>query len=262
MKKYSKNQTIILKLGGSIITKKTSDDPHIKLATIRQLAKELRLFTKRFPKTKIILLHGAGSFGHPLVYQHKLLDKPLTGAQLLDFSETVCSMRNMANLIAKIFLSYKLPVLPIQTSATNLSDIRQLKQYLDAGFIPMLGGDMSLVKKNRAAVISADKLAVLFAKTFCNSIIIFATDVDGVFKKFPPESNAQPLSVLRRKNLKNILEKMSQQKNRYDVTGGMAGKLKTLLKLQKKEAIIFNGAKTGNLTKTLMQKQIGTRVIL
>ncbi|MFH1968591.1 MAG: isopentenyl phosphate kinase [bacterium] len=262
MKKYSKNQIIILKLGGSIITKKASTKAQIKLETVRQLAKELRLFTKRFPKTKIILLHGAGSFGHPLVYKHKLLEKPLTGPQLLGFSETVCSMRNMANLLTKIFLYYKLPILPIQTSATSIVDMRQLKQFLDAGFIPMLGGDMGLTKKNKAVVVSADKLAVLSARTFRNSKIIFATDVVGVFEKFPPGNNVQPLSVLRRKNLKIILVKINKQKNQYDVTGGMAGKLKTLLELQKKEIIIFNGAKPGNLTKALMQKQIGTRIIL
>lgn len=262
MKKYAKNQTIILKLGGSVITKKTGSKPQIKKAAVRQIAKELKLFTQRFPKAKIILLHGAGSFGHPLVYKHKLLEKPLAGPQFLGFSETVCSMRYMANFLTEIFVSNKLPVLPVQTSATNLSSIRQLKQYLDAGFIPLLGGDMGLLKKNRAIVVSADKLAVLFAKAFCNSKIIFATDVDGIFEKFPPEKNKLPFSLLYREKLKNILERMNQQKNRYDVTGAMAGKLKTLLEIKKKEVIIFNGAKPGNLTKALMQKPIGTRIIL
>jgi len=180
----------------------------------------------------------------------------------LGFSEIVCSMHNMANLLTKIFLSSKLPVLPIQTSAANLSNIQQIKQFLDAGFIPMLGGDMGFAKKNQAIVISADKLAVLLAKEFHTSRIIFATDVAGVFEKFPPAEKSKPFSVLFRKNLKNVLKKMNQQKNQYDVTGGMAGKLRTLLALKGKEVIIFNGTKPGNLTKALMQKPIGTRIIL
>jgi len=262
MKKYPKNHTVILKLGGSVITEKTSAKPQIKKAIVRQIAKELKLFTQRFPQAKIILLHGAGSFGHPLVYKHKLLERPLAGAQLLVFSKTVCSMRHMANLLTKIFLSNKLPVLPIQTSAINLSNIWRTKQILDAGFIPLLSGDMSLNKKNQSIVISADKLTVLLAKTFNSSKIIFATDVDGVFKKFPSPDNSQPSSVLRRKDLKNILSKTGWQKNRYDVTGGMVGKLQTLLELKKKEIIILNGSGPGNLTKALMQKPIGTRIIL
>ena len=54
---------------------------------------------------------------------------------------------------------------------------------------------------------------------------------------------------------------MNQQKNQYDVTGSMAGKLKALLEIKKKEVIIFNGSKPGNLTRALMQKPIGTRII-
>ena len=261
MKKRLKNPIIILKLGGSIITKKNSNRPQIKKAVVWQIAKELKSFVRRFPKTEIILLHGAGSFGHPLVYKYKLLQKPLAGEQLFGFSETICSMRNMANLLTNIFHSAKLPVLPIQTSAIDLFNIRQLKQFLDAGFIPLLGGDMGFAKKNRAIVISADRLAVLFAKAFRNSRVIFATDVDGVFEKYPPKNNEQPLSVLSREKLKDIIKKMNGRKNHYDVTGEMAGKLKALLEIKKKEVIIFNGSKPGNLTRALMQKPIGTRII-
>ena len=151
----AKNQITILKLGGSIITEKLNRQPRIRKAVVKQLAKELKLFIKRFPKTRIILLHGAGSFGHPLVYRYKLLERPLTGSRLLNFSETVRSMRQMANLLTGIFLSSGLPVLPLQASAVLneknsvmfLSNLNQLKQIIDIGFIPLLGGDMSLIKK-------------------------------------------------------------------------------------------------------------------
>lgn len=239
-----------------------SRNPRIKKAIVQQIAKELKLFILRFPQTKIILLHGAGSFGHPIVYKHKLLEKPLAGAQLLGFSETVCSMRQLANLLTKIFLSNKLPVLPIQTSSLNLPDMQQIKQILNAGFIPLLGGDMGLAKKNQAIVVSADKLAVLLANKFHASTIFFATDVNGVFEKFSDKKDEQPLSFLSREKLKNILKKIDHQKHRYDVTGGMAGKLTTLLKLKRGSVVIFNGSKRGNLTKALMQKPIGTRIIL
>lgn len=245
-----------------MITKKMSAKPQVKKAVVRQMAKELKLFTQRFPKIKIILLHGAGSFGHPLVYKYKLLEKPLAGPRLLGFSKTVCSMRHMGNLLTDIFRSVKLPVLPIQTTAIDSSNIRQLKQILNAGFIPMFSGDMGLTKKNQSVVVSADRLAVLLSEKFHTSKIIFATDIDGVFEKFPPKNNSQPLSLLSRKNLKNMLKKMKSQKNRYDVTGNMAGKLRTLLELKGEKITIFNGSKPGNLTKALMQKPIGTRIIL
>ncbi len=265
-----KNQIIILKFGGSVITEKSSGRPRIREAAVQQLAKELKLFIQRSPKTRIILLHGAGSFGHPLVYQHKLLERPLTGSRLLGFAEIVCSMRHMANLLTDNFRAAKLPVLPLQTSAVLneknnamvLFNLYHLKQILDAGFIPLLGGDMGLTQKKQAVVVSADRLAVLLAKAFPVSRIIFASDVDGVFDKFPPSGNTQPLPFLSRKNLRRLLKKMNEQKSQYDTTGGMTGKLRTMLSLRGKEVIIFNGLRPGNLTKALAGKPIGTRLML
>lgn len=269
MKKHNP-KTIIIKLGGSIITEKLSGRPRLRKAVIRQLTRELKLFIQRFPKVKIILLHGAGSFGHPLVYRHKLLEQPLTGSRLLGFAETVCSMRQMANLLTESFRDINLPVLPLQASAVlneknntmALFNIRHLKQILDTGFIPLLGGDMGLTKKNQAIVVSADKLAVLLAKTLPNSKIIFATDVNGVFAEFPVSDNVKPLPVLSRKEIKSMLKKMNELKIRYDVTGGMAGKLRIMLLLRNKEVIIFNGLRPGNLTKALAEESVGTRLVL
>ena len=266
----AKDQTIILKLGGSVITEKLSGRPRIRKTVVQQLVKELKLFIQHSPQTRVILLHGAGSFGHPLVYRHKLLGGPLTGARLLGFIETVCSMRHMANLLTDNFRAAKLPVLPLQTSAVLneknnamvLFNLRQLKQILDAGFIPLLGGDMGLTQKNQAVVVSADRLAVLLAKAFPVSRIIFATDVDGVFDKFPPPGNTHPLPFLSRKNLRRLLKKMNEQKSQYDTTGGMTGKLRTMLVLRGKKVIIFNGLRPGGLTKALAGKPIGTRLTL
>jgi len=262
MEKNSKNQTIILKIGGSIITKKFSSRPQIKEKKVRQLAKELKLFTRRFPKTKIILLHGAGSFGHPLVYKYKLLKQPLTGPRLLGFAKTICSTRQLANLLTEIFADAKLPVLPLQASAMSPLNLRYLKQMLETGFIPLLGGDIGLTKQNQSILVSADKLAVVLAKAFPNSRVIFATDVNGVFDKFPTSDNANPIPLLSRKGIKSMLKKMSEKNTRYDVTGGMAGKLKTILVLKNKEIVVFNGLKSGNLIKALTGGQIGTRLIL
>ena len=251
MKKQLKNQVVILKIGGSIITEKASGKPKIKKSVVTQIVKELKIFTKLFPDAKIILLHGAGSFGHPLVYEYKLTEKPLVGRQLLGFTKTVLAMRNLANQMTEIFISNQLPILPLQTSALNMQNIDHLKDFLDAGFIPMLGGDMGLTEVNKAVVISADRLAILFSKKFPNSKIIFATDVEGVFENFYAE-NKKLISNMSRKELEGIILKMEQQKSRYDVTGGMAGKLQELLNIKNKEVIIFNGMKAKNLTKALI----------
>jgi len=266
----TKNQPIILKLGGSIITQKHSGRPRIKKAIVWRLAKELKQFIQRSPKTKIVLLHGAGSFGHPLVFRHQLLKHPLVGKQLLGFTETVCSTRLLANQLTDIFRAAKLPVLPLQASAVlnekggamHLFNLHHVKQILAAGFIPLLGGDMSLTKENRAIVVSADRLAVLLSQLFPNPRVIFATNVNGIFEEFPPPDSRRPFPFLSRKNLKQLLKKITEQKNKYDATGGMVGKLRTLLSLRGREVIIFNGLPPGALFKALSGRPVGTRLKL
>ena len=55
----SENLTI-LKLGGSVITDKRAEDGVVKVNEIQRIAKEISGF-----KGKLIIVHGAGSFGHP-----------------------------------------------------------------------------------------------------------------------------------------------------------------------------------------------------
>lgn len=261
---------IILKIGGSIVTNKNTQKAQLNDPVVKRLSKELKLFIKHHPKTKIILLHGAGSFGHPLVYKFKLLNQSLTRSSLLKFDEVICSMRQLSNLLTINFLKEKIPVFPVQTSALfyeknnniKLANISYLKQIIDTGFIPMLGGDLGINQNNRTIVISADKLAVILAKAFSTSRIIFASDVDGIFKNFPPASNEKPLASINRKKIKEIVKNINGYKNQCDVTGEMAGKLKSVLALKKKEITIFNGLKPGELTKALNEKPTGTELIL
>lgn len=263
-------RVIIIKFGGSVITKKISNRPQIRGGVILRLTRELKQFIQRSSQTKIILLHGAGSFGHPLVYRYHLLKPPFTSQRLLGYVKTIQSTRRLTNLLAASLQAAKLPVWPLQTSAMvgfkretmvffNLSYI---KQILSCGFIPLLGGDLVLTHRNQPAIASADNLAVLLARAFPSSKIIFATDVNGVFYEFPPVGNTPPIPSLSRKNLRQLIKQMKRQENKYDMTGGMFGKLQTLLQLRKREVIIFNGLRAKTLLKALSEQPIGTRLHL
>jgi len=52
---------IILKLGGSIITKKESKEPLVDHDNLNRISKEIA--SSSFEG--LIIVHGAGSFGHP-----------------------------------------------------------------------------------------------------------------------------------------------------------------------------------------------------
>ena len=52
-------EPVILKLGGSVITDKGADEGVVREADLLRIAKEVSEF-----RGKMIVVHGAGSFGH------------------------------------------------------------------------------------------------------------------------------------------------------------------------------------------------------
>jgi isopentenyl phosphate kinase len=66
-----KNLTII-KIGGSVATFKEKIKPIFREKIVSQLAKEFSDYRDSHKKESFILVHGAGSFGHPLAKKYDL----------------------------------------------------------------------------------------------------------------------------------------------------------------------------------------------
>ena len=64
-----KKEIILLKFGGSLITDKRSDEPKINSANINSIGKILTV-----ENYDIIIVHGAGSFGHPIAKKFGILN--------------------------------------------------------------------------------------------------------------------------------------------------------------------------------------------
>ena len=70
---------IILKIGGSILTKKDSDYPAVDYDNLDRIASEIEESLSEDNITGdledgLILVHGAGSFGHPPAEKYKIND--------------------------------------------------------------------------------------------------------------------------------------------------------------------------------------------
>lgn len=55
---------IILKIGGSILTNKDSTQSEVDKESLKRIASEIRASLDNSSK-ELIIVHGAGSFGHP-----------------------------------------------------------------------------------------------------------------------------------------------------------------------------------------------------
>lgn len=56
---------VILKIGGSVLACKQSKTPKIDYKMLLRIAKEIAAAYKK--GIKLVLVHGAGSYGHPIV---------------------------------------------------------------------------------------------------------------------------------------------------------------------------------------------------
>lgn len=259
----------ILKLGGSILTDKKAGRPVLRTRRVREMARELACVLSGRKHVRLILLYGAGSFGHPVAHRYKLLDQPLSRRTLMGVGYTVSSMRELGTRLAEVFLDAGISVVPLQTSSfahmrkgrVHFTDISILETILGNGGVPLLGGDVVCAGK-RTAIASADALAVELSKKMKKTLLYFATDVDGVYAKFPPRKNERPLPALDRTAVRDFLTVRRSKITRTDVTGAMPGKLRALLGAKNTTAMIFNGKRHNSIADALSGKNKGTKVVL
>ncbi|MHA1343672.1 MAG: amino acid kinase family protein, partial [Promethearchaeota archaeon] len=102
-----KNKIIILKLGGSLLTDKN------KPFSIRKQVLENVIQQIIDSGKKIILIHGGGSFGHPLAKKYNISKgfNPLIDNQIFGLVKTHNAMIDFNSFIINKFLEKKFPVL-------------------------------------------------------------------------------------------------------------------------------------------------------
>ncbi len=260
-----KAEKIVLKIGGSIITKKDVNefpleiseikekaDDYIKYDVIRRIGKEIKEVLKE-KNIQLILVNGAGPFGHFLV-KH---DRP--------DNEVRWSVKYLNEKLVSEFRKTGLDTVSVVPSEScefvngefNVSRLwKSTNAIIKKDKIPSTYGDVL----NNGKIISGDDLVVLLAKQWRADKIIAATDVDGVFTKNPHiHKDAELIKAL------NIDDNsIGYTKIKIDVTGEMASKVKKL----KQAAIdgikcqIINGAKEGNIKAVLLgDESIGTLIL-
>ena len=261
---------IILKLGGSILTKKSSITPEIDYKNLNRISKEIKKSLDNKNK-KLIIVHGAGSFGHPPAKEYKIGKKFKIQEypyKRIGFSKTQNAVKRLNTEICEILLKNNLPVVSLQPSTfittknkrISNANLDLLEKYLNEGFIPVLYGDVVLDDILKIAVLSGDQIIQYLAKNLKSDRIILGTDVDGVYNK-NPKTNDDAVFLSKLSSL-DELDSFDRTTN-VDVTGGMVGKIKELLELAEIgiDSKIINLKKENFLYKTLEdEKTKGTIV--
>lgn len=260
---------VILKLGGSVLTFKETPFK-ANFDNIRRLSKEISeaYFNGEF---KLILVHGAGSFGHPMVLESKIHLGIKTESQLASFAK-VQSMQNFWNFLVTTSLQDEgLPAIPCQPSSFSIVErgkivwmpIKAVKSFIKLGLIPVLYGVPAYDRVQGCSILSGDEITAYLAKKLKPLRVIHGTNVDGVFTEDPRRNkDAKLIRLVDSKNFEKILSTLSKSTG-LDATGGMFWKVSRLIEVAKSgvECLIVNACKPGLIKKTLLGEDVvGTKI--
>ena len=261
---------IILKIGGSILTNKDDFECSINSDNLKRIASEIKSSIVNSNK-KLIIVHGAGSFGHPPAMKYKIgeaFDESEFPVKRIGFCKTQNAVKKLNMLICETFISEGLPVVAQPASAIMTADSKRInhanleifRKYLSKGFIPVIYGDVVLDDENEICVISGDQIIQYLAVNLNPSRVILGTDVDGVYNK-NPKIHDDAIFYDKFTSIED-LDAFDGTTN-VDVTGGMIGKIKELLYLADLgiESKIVNAEVEDNIYKVLEDDDVKGTVI-
>lgn len=253
----------ILKIGGSVITDKTKP-LSVNVDVINNIATEMLSI-----KSRVVLVHGGGSFGHPLAKKYNLSEGIQNSNQVIGIAETHQAMLNLNKILMEIFISKEIPVIPFSPHGIFLTRsgriyigfLEPIKKSLDVGMIPVLFGDTVHDVNQKIKILSGDQLVSYLAAKLKARRIIIGTDTDGIYTNDPKiDPKAQLIPEITPLNYKDILRRLrsSSINNVIDVTGGMYGKIRELLRAARRgiDIYIINAKKPLNIKKLFEGKEI------
>ena len=265
----------VLKLGGSLITDKTK--PYVVRKDVLESAtREIKECISEGLIQSLILIHGVGSYGHPLVLKHQLHKGFQSTDQILPIAKTQAKVNELRHMIVNQFHDIDIPMVLLHPSSMVVSEkmrmnnyfLDALRSFVDLETVPLLGGDMLIDSVMGWSVGSGDQLAVLLAKELGAKKLIFASDVAGIYDADPKKNpDASPIERVNLNELDKTFERMGAS-SVADASGAMKGKLKSIVPatplIEKGLDVgLLSMMEYGTLTKFLKGEKVqATRVVV
>jgi isopentenyl phosphate kinase len=227
----------VVKLGGSALTSKANFEtlnPEALAATAATIGELVRPGGVR-----LVLVHGAGSFGHHHAKAYKIQQGSAAHPEAsLGFALTRSSVTRLNALVVQALIQVGVPAVGISPFPTwrtaggkiSADAMRCVERALDAGLVAVLHGDAVLDDEQGWAIVSGDELMVQAAAMLGPSRAVFLMDVRGVYDRPPSEAGAVLISRIQvDAHGRAHLPRTSVAA--HDVTGGLERKLSSALRL-------------------------------
>jgi isopentenyl phosphate kinase len=251
-------RVVILKIGGSVLTEKKTVGG-LKMEEIKRIAREIAVKSEN-----LILVHGAGSFGHPQAKAFKL-NQGLADENYSGVLITHRAVRELNDCFIEALLEQGIKAAPLHPfSCATLKngriasfECKVINAMLERDILPVLHGDVAIDVKRGVGILSGDQIVVYLAEQFKAKQIGLGTDVEGVL-----DGNGILIPVITPKSIKDVRKLLKASKD-IDATGGMLGKVEELIELARAgvKSRIFNAAKRGNVEAFLSgEENFGTLI--
>ena len=254
---------ILMKFGGSLITDKESNTPKIRQDALNQIAEILKN-----SKKKIIIVHGAGSYGHPIAKKYGIAEGlnhnkkqktaiNKTRKQVYKLNQLLCDRLKDAGIKTKT-------IIPSQTMRTR--GPKNIESFPEDDFnlalkeqkIPVTYGDVTDDEVQGISILSGDVIMMKLAKIYNPLFTIFVMDYPGVIKGYP-ERNSSEIIPLVDLDIRKSIKKHYKKDRKADVTGGLVGKLECAAKISENSPCWITNL--DNLEGFLIDKPLGSKVI-
>lgn len=249
---------ILVKLGGSVLTNKgTSGGARFSRRHALRLLREIRASSESF-----VLVHGAGSFAHPLALQYGIGKRRLSGRRLVDaVSRTQAGVRELRSNVLAACDEAGMRVVDVPASVVARVeagkvrfDARSFEDALSRGLCPVTGGDVVFDDKLGARVLSGDEILFLLAQTLKPKRVVFVSDTDGL------RVAGKTVPTLSPSEARELLPRIAVGS---DATGGMRGKLEQAIEIADLgvPVVIVNGLANGRVGRACGGQKVPSTLI-
>ena len=270
-----------LKLGGSLITDKMK--PYTPLLNVMDdLALQIITSLQTQPNLRLVIGHGAGSFGHVAASEYKTRDgypqpSPLTHRERdtteenywKGFAEVWYQASTLNRYIMEALHKAGLRTIALPPSASVIASDGQvavwettpIRMALAAGIVPVIFGDVVFDEVRGGTILSTENLFTFLVKALHPDRVLLAGVEEAVWEDFPERT--RPIERITPESFEGIRHGVGGSAA-ADVTGGMEAKVREMLDLiQENPGLkiqIFSGTQPGNLVRALLGDKLGTEI--
>ena len=244
--------TVVLKLGGSLITEK-DEQGVIDHDGLRVVAEQIGSAAVE----DLIVIHGGGSFGHPIAAEYGLTRTSGSrdptavreiGRAMAQLSDAVVTALDVAGC-RPFAVSPRGSVVKEDTGDISIAP-NVLDVLLEEGFVPVLHGDIAVHRGAGCSIVGGDELAVAVSEALAADRIGLCANVPGVL-------DADGTIIPRVQEFDHVADLLEAPKG-TDVTGGIGWKIEALLATEIPSAIFGRDALDRFLAGDLPGTRVGT----